>query len=70
MTTPEPSYRTIQLTQGQIALVSPHRFEELNAHNQISGKGKYLGLFSTPDAAFAAYCMAAKQLHGDFAKTA
>ena len=168
MTTPEPSYRTIQLTQGQIALVSPHRFEELNAHKwcamwckstrsfyaicgvklpngkwtsermhrrilglqhgeklqgdhinhdtldnrdenlriatpsenqhnrvvpsnnksgfkgvswhnqrnkwradiQISGKGKYLGLFSTPDAAFAAYCMAAKQLHGDFAKTA
>jgi len=31
MTTPEPSYRTIQLTQGQVALVSAHRFEELNA---------------------------------------
>ena len=31
MTTPEPSYRTIQLTQGQVALVSAHRFEEFNA---------------------------------------
>lgn len=33
MTTPSmPLYREIQLTQGQVALVSAHRFEELNAH--------------------------------------
>lgn len=32
MTTPStPLYREIQLTQGQVALVSSHRFEELNA---------------------------------------
>lgn len=32
MTTPStPLYREIQLTQGQVALVSEHRFEELNS---------------------------------------
>jgi hypothetical protein len=32
MTTPiSQSYRTIQLTHGQVALVSAHRFEYLNA---------------------------------------
>ena len=33
MTTPPlPFYREIQLTQGQVAKVSPHRFEELNQY--------------------------------------
>ena len=33
MTTPStPLYREIQLTQGQVALVSAHRFQELSAY--------------------------------------
>jgi hypothetical protein len=28
---PEQSYREIKLTQGQVALVSPHRYEEINS---------------------------------------
>jgi len=30
MQTPDKEYREIQLTQGKVAKVSPHRFEELN----------------------------------------
>lgn len=33
-------------------------------------KRVYLGHFRTPDAAYAAYCEAAKRLHGEFARTA
>lgn len=32
MTTPSEEYREIPLTQGQVAKVSPHRFEELNQY--------------------------------------
>jgi hypothetical protein len=39
---------------------------------QISSQGRteYLGLFTTPEKAHAAYCAAAKELHGEFARVA
>lgn len=36
---------------------------------QIDGKRKHLGGFSTPEAAHEAYCNAAVQFHGEFART-
>jgi len=33
----------------------------------LHGKSYYLGFFRTPEAAYAAYCEAAKRLHGEFA---
>jgi len=35
----------------------------------VDGKEIWLGYFSTPEAAHAAYCEAAKQYHGEFART-
>lgn len=32
-----------------------------------NGKKKHLGSFETPEAAYAAYCSAARELHGEFA---
>jgi hypothetical protein len=39
------------------------------AHISISGKQIHLGMFDNPELAFAAYCAAAQQLHGEFART-
>ena len=35
----------------------------------LSGKQKFLSLYATPEAAHQAYCKAALELHGDFART-
>ncbi len=40
------------------------------AQIKLSGKGKHLGYFDTPELAYAAYCAAAAELHGEFARTA
>ena len=37
---------------------------------QANGKRKDLGGFSTPEAAYAAYCLAATKMHGEFARVA
>ena len=39
------------------------------AHISVNGRGKYLGLYEKASEAHAAYCTAAKELHGDFANT-
>lgn len=36
---------------------------------QVSGKRKHLGVFLTPEDAHAAYCAAAKLMHGEFSRT-
>ena len=37
---------------------------------RLKGKQKYLGLFSEPEAAYAAYCEASTMLHGEFGRRA
>lgn len=39
-----------------------------NAQIMVNRKKKNLGYFNTPEEAYAAYCKAANELHGDFAK--
>jgi len=39
------------------------------AHIGINGVNKALGCYPTPEEAYAAYCKAAKELHGEFANT-
>lgn len=39
------------------------------AQIRADGRGYYLGLHDTPEAAHAAYCEAARKFHGEFART-
>lgn len=49
--------------------VSRHRASgKWQAEIQANGKQIYLGLFTTPKAAHEAYCKAAQELHGEFAR--
>lgn len=46
--------------------VSKASASTFRAQIKVSGKKIYLGAFPTPEAAYAAYCEAAKQYHGEF----
>lgn len=46
------------------------RFNNWRAYIKINGKMKHLGVFQNPEDAHAAYCKAATELHGEFARTA
>jgi len=51
--------------------VSWHRQrQKWRAQIRLNRKNKYLGLYDTPEQAHAAYCLAAAELHGDFARVA
>ena len=41
--------------------------EKWTAQIVVNGKKMHLGYFTTPEAAHAAYCIAARELHGEFA---
>jgi hypothetical protein len=44
--------------------------EKWKADICLNGKHHHLGYFKEPEIAYASYCMAAKQLHGDFSREA
>ncbi|WP_312011350.1 MULTISPECIES: AP2 domain-containing protein [unclassified Bradyrhizobium] len=46
------------------------RRRKWRAHIEVSGLKKHLGYFDTPEAAHAAYCAAATDVHGEFARAA
>ena len=48
--------------------VSKHANGKWQSEITKNGKSKYLGLFPTPELAYAAYCKAALELHGEFAR--
>lgn len=47
-----------------------HSRDGWKAQIRKNGERKFLGYFDTPEEAHAAYCAAARDLHGDFARTA
>ena len=55
-------------TSGYKGVHLQKRTGKYRAQIKLHGKRKILGLFSTPELAYAAYCSAAVQLHGDFAR--
>lgn len=57
-------------TSGFMGVRWHARGRRWQARIHVDGREIYLGLFDTPEAAHAAYCAAAHQLHGQFARTA
>lgn len=56
-------------TSGYKGVTYNKNAKKWSAQIKINWKTKYLGLFSCPTAAHFSYCRAAKQYHGEFART-
>ena len=60
--------RFVTSTTGYKGVTFHKRDKAWQAQIRVNGKCKYLGFFKTPELAYAAYCKAAKELYGDFAR--
>jgi hypothetical protein len=60
---------TLKNTSGFKGVTWDKDHSKWRAEIRVERKLKYLGLYNTPEAAFAAYCVAAQQMHGDFARS-
>jgi len=56
-------------TSGYKGVFYYKRYNKWTSIIMVNGKKKGLGYFDTPEEAYAAYCKAAKELHGEFANT-
>ena len=52
-----------------VSMGSANRRKRWKAQIRKDGERRFLGYFETPERAHAAYCAAAQQLHGEFART-
>ena len=59
--------KQINNTSGYKGVCWHKAAQKWQAHIKINKKLKHLGLFDSPEEAYAAYCEAAKRLHGEFA---
>ena len=55
--------------KGVCVFTSKNKYKYIRATITVKGKSRSLGSFPTEEAAYAAYCEAAKRLHGEFART-
>lgn len=60
--------KTARNTSGYKGVVYHKKLAKWQAQIQKDKRSYYLGTFETPEEAYEAYCTAAKQLHGDFAR--
>ena len=55
-------------TTGRKGVTYNKRLKKFQARIVLNNKRKYLGVFTTTEEAHAAYCAAATELHGEFAR--
>lgn len=62
--------KTVRNTSGFKGVTRHKSTGKWQAQLTVDGRFAYLGLFTSREAAFAAYCAAARDAHGEFARTA